>query len=333
MKVTIKDVAKEADVATSTVSRVLSNNPRISETTRKRVQEAIDKLGYEPNAMARSLARQRTKILGVVLPNEAKDLFTNPFFITSMQGMSLYAQTKGYYITYAFSEDDKGELNHVKEITNNNLIDGVILMRSRQNDEIINYLQDKKFPFVVIGRPEDTESILWVDNDNVKATYDLVHLLIENGHKKIGFVGAIEKWNMSQDRLKGYKDALIDSKLDYYDNLIVQQNEFNAKNGYDAAKKLFKEEGLTAIVTTDDLLALGVQEYVKDNNMKDIALIGFNNSQIAQYQKPSIASVDIMAGRLGNYAAKLLISKLEGKNSKRKNYIVDTKLVERDTFI
>ena len=163
--------------------------------------------------------------------------------------------------------------------------------------------------------------------------YDLVHLLIENGHKKIGFVGAIEEWNMSQDRLKGYKDALIDSKLDYYDNLIVQQNEFNAKNGYDAAKKLFKEEGLTAIVTTDDLLALGVQEYVKDNSIKDIALIGFNNSQIAQYQKPSIASVDIMAGRLGHYAAKLLISKLEGKNSKRKNYIVDTKLVERDTFI
>ena len=204
-KVTIKEVAKEAGVATSTVSRVLSNNPKISEETKAKVNEAIERLNYKPNAIARSLANNKTKILGVVLPSEADDLLTNPFFINAMKGMSIYAQNKNYYITYVFAKDGKNEFESIKEITNTNLIEGIILLRVNENDESIKFLNTIGFPFVAIGRPEKTEDVLWVDNDNFQAMYNVVNRLIQKGHKKIGFIGAIKTLNMSKDRLKGYK--------------------------------------------------------------------------------------------------------------------------------
>ena len=146
IKVTIKDVAKEAGVATSTVSRVLSNNPKISDETKERVNEAIKKLNYKPNAIARSLANNKTRILGVVVPSEADDLLMNPFFINAMKGMSVYAQSKSYYITYAFSKDENSELDIMKEITNANLIEGVILLRVKEDDKSIKYLKNINFP-------------------------------------------------------------------------------------------------------------------------------------------------------------------------------------------
>ncbi|MDZ4975781.1 LacI family DNA-binding transcriptional regulator, partial [Clostridium perfringens] len=101
MKVTIKDVAKEANVATSTVSRVLSNSDKISDKTKEKVNEAIKKLNYTPNIIARGLANNRTRILAVILPKEAEDIFSNPFFVQAMKGMSIYAQKENYYIMYA----------------------------------------------------------------------------------------------------------------------------------------------------------------------------------------------------------------------------------------
>ena len=101
MKVTIKEVAKEANVSPSTVSRVISDSPQISDKTKEKVREVINRLKYKPNAIARSLANNKSRIIGVVLPNEDQDLITNPFFIQAMKGMSEYAQKKKYYITYA----------------------------------------------------------------------------------------------------------------------------------------------------------------------------------------------------------------------------------------
>jgi len=192
MKVTIKDVAKEANVATSTVSRVLSNSPKISEKTKENVHEAIKKLNYKPNAIARSLANNKTRILGVVLPEDADDILNNPFFINAMKGMSMYAQKKNYYITYTFSKTQQIERKHLKDIINSNLVDGVILLRVSEDDKNTTYLRSIDFPFVVVGRPDNPEEVLWVNNDNISAMYNVVEKLIKKGHRKIGFVGAIE---------------------------------------------------------------------------------------------------------------------------------------------
>jgi DNA-binding LacI/PurR family transcriptional regulator len=333
MKVTIKDVAKEANVATSTVSRVLSNNPRISNETKIRVQEAVKKLNYKPNPIARSLANNKTRILGVVLPNEADDLLANPFFINAMKGMSMYAQNKSYYITYAFSKNEETELESIKEMTQSHLVDGIIMLRVRENDESVEYLKNANFPFVVIGRPEYPDEVLWVDNNNFQAMYKVVNKLIQKGHRRIGFVGAIKNLNMSKDRYKGYEKALKMNGIELDESIVVHKDEFKECEGQNSCRELIKNKDLTAIVSTDDLLAFGIMKELKSNKIEYISVIGFNNTQLAEYQKPPLASVDINADKLGYQAARLLINTLEEKNDDNRHYIVNTEFVERESFI
>lgn len=333
MKVTIKDVAKEANVATSTVSRVLSNNSRISNETKIRVQEAVKKLNYKPNPIARSLANNKTRILGVVLPNEVDDLLANPFFINAMKGMSMYAQNKNYYITYAFSKNEETELESIKEMTQSHLVDGIIMLRVRENDESVEYLKNAKFPFVVIGRPEYPDEVLWVDNNNFQAMYKVVNKLIQKGHRRIGLVGAIKNLNMSKDRYKGYEKALEMNGIKLDESIVIHKDEFKEHEGQNSCRELIKNKDLTAIVSTDDLLAFGIMKELKSNKIENISVVGFNNTQLAEYQKPPLASVDINADRLGYQAARLLINTLEEKNDDNRHYIVNTEFVERESFI
>lgn len=332
MKVTIKEVAKEAKVSTSTVSRVLSNSSQISEETKKKVREAVKKLKYKPNAIARSLANNKTRIIGVILPNEAQDLLTNPFFIQSMKGMSAFAQSKNYYITYAFSKDEEHECNNINDFINSNLVDGICLLRAKSDDRNIQYLKEIGFPFVVIGRPENTEEILWVDNDNFKATYDLVNILAKKGEKKIVFLGAKGEWNLTKDRINGFKVSCQINGINIKDEDIILKDEFTEKEGIVATKELLKHKIPDAIVAEDDMLAFGALKVLKERNLKEISVIGFNNTQLAEFQDPPLASVDINAHELGYYAAKILIDSLEEKNTDVDHYIIDTNLVIRDSM-
>lgn len=332
MKVTIKDVAREANVATSTVSRVLSNSHKISDKTKEKVNEAIKKLNYTPNIIARGLANNRTRILAVILPKEAEDIFSNPFFVQAMKGISIYAQKENYYIMYAFKQEGKDDNEWFKKFIDSNLVDGICLLNSKEKDDTINYLNDIEFPFVVIGRPDEVNNVLWVDNNNVKAMYDLVQMLIDYGHKEIAFIGAKANLNVSRDRLKGYKQALIDNRIEIKNSLIYEAEEFTQSNGSYAINKILDSNRPTAVVATDDLLAFGAQETLNELGVKNMSIAGFNNIPMSEYQNPPLSSVDINAEELGFYATKLIIDRLEEKSSNRNSYIIDTKLIERESI-
>lgn len=332
MKVTIKEVAKEANVSTSTVSRVISDSPQISEKTKGKVREVIKKLNYKPNAIARSLANKKTRIIGVVLPSEAQDLLFNPFFLKAMQGMSSYAKKKRYYITYAFSDEEEEEVNYIKDFITSNLIAGVCLLRVRTDDRSIEYLKKTNFPFVVIGRPEKTENMLWVDNDNFKATYNLMDKLIKKGHKDIAFLGAKQELTVTKDRLKGYKVACEMNGIAWSSENIIMKNEFNEDEGFRGGIELFSRSAPTAVLVQDDLLAFGLLKALKDKGIDNVSVVAFNNTPLAEFQDPPLASVDINASELGYYAAKVLIEYLENNNVKDNHYIVDSKLIERESL-
>ena len=332
MKVTIKEVAKEANVSPSTVSRVISDSPQISEKTKEQVREVINKLKYKPNAIARSLANSKSRIIGVVLPNESQDLITNPFFIQAMKGMSGYAQSKKYYLMYAFSEDEKSESDYINNFITSNLVDGVCLLRARSDDKSIRDLKKWGFPFVVIGRPEDSEDMLWVDNDNFQATYNLVNEFIKKGHKDIAFLGAKNEWNVTKDRLKGYKVACEINGILIQDRNIAMRSEFSEQEGMNGAIELLDNSAPTAIIVEDDILAFGVLKVLKQRNIKNVEVVGFNNSPLAEFQTPSLSSVDINAKELGYYAAKILIDSLERNEMPINHYIIDSKLIKRESF-
>lgn len=332
MKVTIKDVAKKANVSPSTVSRVLSNSPRISDKTKEKVYKVIEELKYKPNPIARGLVNSKTRILGVILPEEAENLLSNPFFIQAMKGISSYAEEREYYITYAFSNNKESEKKHIKDLTASGLIEGMLILRTKENDENIKYLKDIDFPFVIMGRLKETEGVLWVDNDNFKAMYNIIDKLIYKGHKKIGLIGAKNELNVCKDREKGYKVALEINGFNVNENLISYGKDFKEEEGYIQMKKILEREKPTAVVAMDDLLAIGAMKALKEKDLNDISIVGFNNIPLCKFQKPELASVDINGVKLGYYATKLLIDKIEEVEDTRDHYIIETTFIERESF-
>lgn len=330
LPVNIKDVAKMAGVSPSTVSRVIADSPKISEETKVKVREAMEALNYHPNAIARSLANKSTRTLGLILPNTDEDLFVNPFFIQVMRGISLYAQKKGYYIMYTYSDDEEEEVKFIKNLINSKWVDGFILTTARRDDKCISYLKEHEHPFVVIGKPENVENILWVDNDNFHAMYTVVNKLIQKGLRDIAFIGGPLEMNVTRNRMEGYLRALENCGIEV-DQTLIRETNFSEISGYEAMKAILESHKPTAVVTTDDLIAFGANKAIKELAGSSISVVGFNNTPMAAYQTPSLTSVDINGEELGYFAAKLLINKLENRKEKVRSYIVETKLIERDS--
>ncbi len=330
MSVTIKDVAREANVSPSTVSRVISESPRISEDTKKRVRDIIIRLNYHPNVVARGLANKSTNVIGIILTSEIEDLSKNPFFIQVMEGISSYAKKQGYYIMYTFCSNKEEELKCVKDYVHGNLADGIILTTVYYEDSCIGYLKEVDFPFVVIGRPEDTKNVLWVDNDNFQAMYSVVSKLLIRGYRKIAFIGPKNEISVGKDRLNGYIQAHKVHGVNINRKLIKEVNGFNEECGYEAMKSILEDQTPEAVVAADDLLAFGTYKYMDEKNIGEIAVIGFNNTPLAEYHRPSLTSVDINVKKVGYYASKLLIDKLKN-NMNENHYVIETNLIERES--
>jgi DNA-binding LacI/PurR family transcriptional regulator len=209
MGATIKDVAKLANVDPSTVSRVIANNPRISEKTKQRVKEAMESLGYHPNFNARSLANRSTQAIGLVMPSSAEKAFQNPFFPEVMRGISTKAHEMGFalYVSTGMTEDEI--YDGVIGMVQGRRVDGIVLLYSRVDDRIIEYLVENDFPFVLVGKPfKDEDQICHVDNDNFKASLEVTEHLIDLRHERIAFVGGNRNLVVTKDRLLGYEQAL-----------------------------------------------------------------------------------------------------------------------------
>jgi len=331
MRVTIKDVAEKAGVAPSTVSRVIHENPKISVDTQVKVKQAMDELGYHPNAAARSLARGRTHTLGLIIPNSEKDLFVKPFFIRAMRGLSIEAQRNGYNIMFSFSNSEEEEVLFLKRYVRQNVIDGVILMTSRENDKCMAFLEEKEFPYVVIGRPENQYShALWVDNDNFQAMYNMVNYFLSMGYKNIAFIGGPEGFSVTRDRLRGYREALRTHGIDSSEALIRQTEEFEEEQGYKAIAHILSSTQPDCIAAADDSLAMGALKWMDEHN-RYIPIAGFNNTTKGEFLKPSLTTVDIQPEELGTRAASLLIQHLDDEEAALRYSIVDTLLIERES--
>ncbi len=336
MKTTIKDVAQRAGVSPSTVSRVIHNSSRISEPTRVRVFQAMEELQYHPNAMASSLASRSTHTLGLILPNSKDDLFINPFFIAAMRGISIYAQPEGYKSLYTFSRSEEDELHFIQEYIQSQWVDGIILFTARENDRCIEYLQEKEFPFVIIGKPETLAPAAWVDNDNFQAMYKVVNYLLDQGHRNLGFIGGPWKMQVTRNRLEGYRQALKNRRILPREEWIITGSDFSEETGRQCMHQLLKtsdaagnQAALDGVVTTDDLLAFGALRALEEEGSGSIAVTGFNNSQRSAYQQPALTTVDIRPETLGIRAAELLIKNLKGEPLAHNSCIVETELIPR----
>lgn len=332
MKTTIKEVAQLAGVSPSTVSRVISDSPRISDETKKVVREAMESLGYHPNAIARSLVSKSTSTIGIVMPQSTERAFLNPFFPQALSGVSAAAHEQGYCILLSTGDNEKDQLSSIESIVMGGRVDGVIIMYSSVDNEVLDALKRMKVPAIVIGKPLKPKDVLYVDNDNVKASFEVTEKLIKNGHKKIALISGAFKLVVSLDRLDGYMNALKKYNIPFRKEFIVELSEFITKGAYERTMELLKSEDRpTAFVVTDDVMAFGVMDAIKESGLRipeDIEIMSFNNVPSSELTNPSLTSVDIDAFSLGYEASKLIIEKIKGE-ADRDKVIVPTKIVYR----
>lgn len=336
MNITIKEVAKLAGVSPSTVSRVISDSPRISDETKKVVREAMDELGYHPNAIARSLVSKATNSIGIVMPQSTERAFLNPFFSQALSGVSAAAHEQGYCILLSTGKTEKEQLESIQNIVMGGRVDGVIVMYSSVDNAVMDALKKLRTPFVVIGKPLKAKGTLYVDNDNVDSSFKVTEKLIKNGHNRIAFISGSFKFVVSLDRLDGYMHALKKYNIPFKKEYILELSEFLKEGAYDRTKQLLSlKERPTALVVTDDVMAFGAMDAIKESGLRipeDIEIMSFNNVPAAELTSPSLTSVDIDAFALGYESSKLIIEKIKGEATVDR-VIVPTKIVYRESSI
>ncbi|WP_314590246.1 LacI family DNA-binding transcriptional regulator [Paenibacillus terrigena] len=336
MAVTIKDVAKKAGVSPSTVSRVLSNHPRISKETALKVKGIMNEMGYHSNMMARSLVSNKTYTLGMILPRPAEELFQNHFFAENIRGITTQASRNGYDVLMTTGSSESDEMEAITRLVKGRRVDGIILLQSRKFDPIIAFLQEQKFPFVLIGRYEDDPTVLCVDNDNIQAASDATSHLIAQGHTRIGFVSGPPSLSVSQDRLQGYKQALIENQLDMKPEWIVE-GEFLQESGYRAMSFFMSlPERPTALVVIDDVVSFGIMRGLTELGYsvpEDLNIIGFNNISLTELSTPPLSSIDIGIYQLGYMASQLLIKRIQGETISQARTIVPHRLMIRESSL
>lgn len=335
MGVTLNDIAKIAKVSPSTVSRAIANNPKISVATREKIYKIMKDLNYHPNIIARSLANKSTRIIGIIIPGMAEKAFQHPFFPEVLRGISSMAHKYKYNVLISSVSTSEEEKQTLKQFAYGGIAEGIILLASKVKDPSVAELMKIKFPFVVIGKPENELEVNWVDNNNFTIGYELTQHFIKLGRKKIVFLGVSSNFIVTLDRLHGYKKALEDNGLAVDEKFIIE-SKFIDDNGFDLMKQLF-DRGVnpTGVIAGDDLLAFGAMRFIYEQGIKipeEIAVAGFNNVPLANYSVPPLTSVEINAFELGAKAFELL----KAINNDSRSYnrtIVPAELVIRESTV
>lgn len=332
--ITVSDVAKMAGVSTSTVSRVISDNPRISQATKDRVLIIMDEMGYYPNAIARSLAKKQTGNIGVIMPTRSEDVFLNPFFPEALRGILKGASSNNYDILLSTNTEKGDELENIKSFIRGSKVDGIILVSSKLDDESIKYLSSIEFPFSLIGSPyESKNNINHMDNDNYMAAYELTKYLINKGKKIIAMIAGDDRLVVTLKRIEGYKKALEDSNINFNEELLFI-GSFNEETGYKYGKDIIKLKSMPdALIVTDDLVTFGAIQVLESFNInipKDMAVASFNNSIISRHSAIPFTSVDINAYELGLESVNLVAKAIE-KDTKGMKITIPYKIYKRES--
>lgn len=335
MAVTIKDVAALAGVSPSTVSRTCKNNPSISEETKERVRKAMAELGYEPNFQASNLASQNSRTIGIILPASAKEVYENSFYLEAIQGISHYCNGRQYMTTIVTGQDEAEILDAVRSMSRSGKVDGFIILYSKKDDPVIDYLFNEGLLYILIGKATQyTNQTIYIDNDNLLAGREAAEYLYQLGHRRIAYLGSDSSLMFSADRKAGYQLALASHQLPVRPEYCVEVKNVS-ENNEEAIRGLLMQKGRpTAILVSDDILAVSLERVCLENHLaipEDLSIISFNNSLFARLTSPQLTSIDIGAGQLGSEAASQIINHIENPNLLATKIIVPHHLIERDS--
>lgn len=335
MAVTVKDVAKRAGVSPSTVSRVCNNNPSISKETRERVLQAIAELGYELPAAPEVPAVQPIKSIGVVLPPSDREAYENTFYLKALRGISQVCNRLQVASTVVTGKDYDEMLHSIQNLHRSGSVDGFIMLYSKRNDIVVDYLCDNGILYVVVGKPNElANQTFCIDNDNLLAGREATDYLYDLGHRRIGYIGSKTDSLYAADRRAGHQLSLLLHDLPVRPEFCVELAHVNSSETQTLRTLLCREDRPTAFVVSDDMLALALERVCVQMQLRipeDVSIIAFNNSLYSQLASPQLTVVDINSYQLGQEAANQIIKHAENPNLMATKIIVPHTIVERDS--
>jgi LacI family transcriptional regulator, repressor for deo operon, udp, cdd, tsx, nupC, and nupG len=326
--VRIADVAKLANVSTATVSRVISNAGTVKKETEEKVLEAIKKLNYQPNVLARQLRRLETNTILVIVPD-----ITNSFFSNVLRGIESVAIENEYQVILGdaqnMAEQEKSYLTLVRQKT----ADGIILLTARTDQHILEELADE-YPVVLACEYFEGSKIPTVSIDNISSARKATEYLIGLNHKRIGHISGPLNIVVGRDRLRGFQQAMLQHGLNI-DSQLVQEGNFSYESGFNLMKKfLALNHPPTAVFVANDEMAIGAIKAAKASGLKvpeDISVVGFDDIKFASIFEPALTTIAQPTFNMGKKAMELLINLINNEDLERDQFMLDDQLIIRDS--
>lgn len=333
MPVTLKDIARELNLSITTVSRALSGYNDVAKETQRRVWSLAEQRGYVPDTTAQRLRKGRTETLGFVIPTSGPR-FADAFFIEQMAGFGDEAARHGFDLLVSTHPPGPEEQQAYRRLVEGRRVDGLLVVRTRHQDERIQYLASRNFPFVACGRSDLNIDFPYVDTDGAAGFRQLVQHLIELGHRHIACISAWTRLMFVQQRLAGYQQALEEHGL-ALDDTLIQESDLTQTSGYQAAMRLLNlSRPPSAIVCINDLTALGAMRAAQECGLgvgQDISIAGFDDIPLAENAQPPLTTLHQPVYDIGRRLCQMLLCLLRDEELDEPQVLLTPQLVARQS--
>lgn len=336
MSYTLESIAKLSGVSRGTVSRVINNQPGVKPAVRERVLGVIAETGYVPNPQARSLAGGRTENIGVVVFGNSPLFLSHHLFFEVLQGIQSHSTLNAYDLVLFSNRSDR-DAEYWKRIGDKRKVDGLIIMGERIEESYLQYYYERDIPFVLVGkRLSDNIPLFCVTSDYRKGAYEGTKHLLDQGQRKIVLIRGLLNTYHENERYAGYVQALEEAGLEPDESLMLY-GQAEKQTAYAEMSRLL-EGGVTfdGVFSGNDLMAFGAIEAMKERGLRipqDVAVVGYDDIEAAQYFAPPLTSVRQDKRRIGQEATQLLMKLLHNQidRSVPSDIIIESRLVIRDS--
>lgn len=330
----IKDVAIAAGVSTSTVSRIINENPAISAETREKVLKVMKDLDYVPNSMARALSNQRAFTVTLAINADDAKSFNNPFFYEVMHGIEKVVYQKDLCLIIANMQTFIKKESILTWLISGKRTQGIILPSSLAGEKNIRELNRHHFPFVVFGEPDSPEPLNWVDVNNRQGGQQAVDHLLRQGYKRIAFISGNRRELFNKNRFLGYKDGLERNGLAFRESYAIEGGNTKA-DGFAMMRTLLDAaERPDAVICTDNIMSLGILKAIQTAGLsvpQDIGIVSFDNFPVADLADPPLTTVDVDVYELGVQTAQMLFKLIDNPLSRQQQTLIATQIQARES--
>ncbi len=332
MKLTLEEIGRMAGVSRSTVSRVINNEKSVRPQVRERVQALINETGYRPNAAARSLASNRTGVIGLVIPHRVHTLFDDPYFPLLIQGVSHASNLAEVTLSLFLFESETEEQDLYPRLMGSGAVDGVVITATRMGDLLLRRLASDQLPYVVIGRPDAAEGVTYVDVDNHGGARRAALHLCSLGYQRIAYIGAPTNTTAGVDRRSGFLEGLAVCGATPSDDLMCD-GDYTEESGYLAMHALLSADPDAAFVATDTM-AVGALRALNEAGVSvpnEVGLMSFDGLPPSERSLPRLTTVRQPVTETGVRAVELLLGLVNGDIEGPVHEIVPTELIVRES--